>query len=133
MLAVHGSTIRLYLHVLAASVWVGGQIVLAGLVPALRKAGDDVPRAAARAFNKVAWPAFTLAWFTGIWNLMAVEPTWTGAYGATLMVKLLVVVASGVSAFAHATTANRRALAVFGALTGLTALGALFLGVQLHG
>jgi len=31
-------TIRLFLHVLAATVWVGGQITLAALVPALRGA-----------------------------------------------------------------------------------------------
>ena len=34
---------RLFVHVLAASVWVGGQIVLAGLVPTLRSIGDDAP------------------------------------------------------------------------------------------
>ena len=37
-------TLRLFIHVLAASVWVGGQIVLAGIVPepaALRFGGDQ--------------------------------------------------------------------------------------------
>jgi len=29
MLAVHWSTIRLFLHVLAATIWVGGQLTLA--------------------------------------------------------------------------------------------------------
>lgn len=33
----------LFLHLLAAAVWVGGQIVLAALVPALRAAGPDRP------------------------------------------------------------------------------------------
>ena len=39
MLAVSWDTIRLFLHVLAATIWVGGQLVLAALVPVLRRAG----------------------------------------------------------------------------------------------
>src|SRR4051812_48787197 len=37
-------TVRLFLHVLAATVWVGGQLVLAALVPALRATGSDIPK-----------------------------------------------------------------------------------------
>jgi putative copper export protein len=37
MLSPTAESIRLFLHVLAASVWVGGQIVLGGLVPKLRQ------------------------------------------------------------------------------------------------
>ena len=58
MLPVDLETVRLFLHVLAATIWVGGQLVLAALVPALRGAGAEVPRPAARAFNRIAWPAF---------------------------------------------------------------------------
>ena len=36
MLSPTVDTVRLFLHVLAASVWVGGQIVLAGLVLGVR-------------------------------------------------------------------------------------------------
>jgi hypothetical protein len=54
-------------------------------------------------------------------------------YRTTLTVKLVVVAASGVTAFLHARATTRRGLAVFGALTGLTALGALLLGVILAG
>jgi len=39
MLAVSWDTIRVFLHVLAATIWVGGQLVLAALVPVLRRAG----------------------------------------------------------------------------------------------
>ena len=51
----------------------------------------------------------------------------------TLVVKLAVVAASGVAAWLHARATGRTALAVFGALTGLTALLALFLGIVLAG
>ena len=132
MLPVDLETLRLFLHVLAATVWVGGQLVLAALVPALRRAGSDVPRAAARAFNRIAWPAFGVLVVTGIWNIAA-EGDRGPAYRTTLTVKLVVVAASGVTAFLHARATTRRGMAVFGALTGLTALAALLLGIVLAG
>jgi len=125
--------VRLFLHVLAATVWVGGQLTLAALVPALRAAGADVPGRAARAFNRIAWLAFAVLVLTGIWNVAAEHDQVHGRYRTTLIVKLVVVVISGVAAFAHARARNRTALAVFGALTGLSALLALFLGVLLAG
>ena len=130
MRAVTVETLRLFLHVLAATVWVGGQITLAALVPALRAAGTDVPKAAANAFNRIAWPAFGLLLLTGVWNVVA-EGDKGQAYERTLMVKYALVVASGATAFLHARVASRRAMAVFGALTGLTALATLFVGILL--
>ena len=132
MLPVELETVRLFLHVLAATVWVGGQLVLAALVPALRSAGTDVPRIAARAFNRVAWPAFGVLILTGIWNVVA-EGDRGAAYRTTLMIKLTVVAASGITAFLHARATSRRGMVVFGALTGLTALLALLLGIVLAG
>ena len=41
MLAVSWDTVRLFLHVLAATIWVGGQLTLAVLVPVLRRFGTD--------------------------------------------------------------------------------------------
>ena len=125
-------TIRLFLHVLAATVWVGGQITLAALVPALRAAGTDVPRAAANAFNRVAWPAFGVLVVTGVWNVLAADDE-SAAFQHTLMLKYTLVVASGLTALAHAQAGSRRAMAIFGALTGLTALATLFVGVVLAG
>jgi putative copper export protein len=128
------ATVRLFLHVLAACVWVGGQIVLAGLVPSLRAAGPDAPRAAARRFNRLAWPAFAVLVVTGVWNLLDVDVAdRSSAYHVTLGVKLLVVALSGVSAALQAGARSRIALAAWGAVSGLSALGALWLGVQLRG
>jgi putative copper export protein len=130
MLPVGLETVRLFLHVLAATVWVGGQITLAALVPALRAAGADVPKAAARAFNRVAWPAFAVLLLTGAWNVVA-EGDKGSAYEHTLMLKYVLVLASGVTALLHARAGTRRMTAVFGALTGITALATLFVGVLL--
>ena len=58
VLAVHLDTV--FLHVLAATVWVGGQITLAGLVPTVRVLGPEATRAVARGVNRLAWPAFAL-------------------------------------------------------------------------
>lgn len=133
MLAVSWDTVRLFLHVLAATVWVGGQLTLAALVPALRHLGAEIPRTAARRFNQVAWPAFGVLIVTGIWNVIAVRSQITGSYETTLVVKLVVVAISGVAAGLHARAQTTVGLAVFGALTGISALAALFLGVLLAG
>jgi putative copper export protein len=133
VLGVSWDTIRLFLHVLAATVWVGGQITLVALVPVLRHAGASIPAAAARRFNQVAWPAFGILVVTGIWNVYAVRSQISGRYETTLIVKLIAVLISGVSAFLHARARSKAGLAVFGALTGLSALAALFLGVLLAG
>lgn len=133
MLPVGVTTIRLFVHVLAATVWVGGQLVLAGLVPGLRRLDPELPRKVARRFATIAWPAYAVLVVTGIWNLLAVHATFTGEYGATLMAKIGVVVVSGGSAFVHGVSRSKPALAVFGALTAASAVAAVFLGLQLHG
>jgi putative copper export protein len=134
VLAVHADTIRLFLHVLAAALWVGGQLILAALVPVLRRSGPGVVTAAARRFNQVAWTAFAVLIITGIWNIAAVSPQANQpGYRTTLIVKLVVVLISGVTAALHIRSKTARGRAVFGALTGISALAALFLGVLLAG
>lgn len=134
MLTPDLQTVRITLHLLAAAVWVGGQLTLAGLVPALRSAGDDVPRIAARAFNRVAWPAYGVLLATGTWNLFEVSlADRSSAYQVTVLVKLLVVAASGIAAAVHGAARSRAALAVGGAISGLTAVLAVLLGALLRG
>jgi putative copper export protein len=131
MLAVNWDAVRLFLHVLAATLWVGGQLTLAALIPVLRRLGAEIPRAAARRFNQVAWPAFAVLILTGVWNVIAVRSQITGSYETTLIMKLAVVALSGATAALHARARSATALGVFGALTGLSALAALFLGILL--
>ena len=66
MLSPSLATLRLFLHVLSASVWVGGQIALAGVVPTVRKLSPEATKAVARAFARTAWPAFAVAVLTGL-------------------------------------------------------------------
>jgi putative copper export protein len=126
-------TVRLFLHVLGATVWVGGQLTLAALVPALRRAAPEAPRAAALAFNRVAWPAFALLVVTGVWNVAEQPDDTTDGYDAVLLAKLLVVAASGLTAYLHTRATTPRGRGVYGGLTALTALTALLLGVLLAG
>ena len=126
------ATVRLFLHVLAATVWVGGQLSLAGLLPAVRSLGPDAPRVLARRFNRFAWPAYGVLWMTGVWNIAALDVTCPSALATTVMCKVRVVAVGGLAAFAHSVTRSRAALAAFGALSGLSALLALFLGTLIH-
>ena len=133
MLPVDWHVVRLYAHLLAATIWVGGQMTLAGLVPGLRAIAPDAPRVVARRFNRIAWPAYAVLIATGVWNLVAVHVEWSGQYGTTLIVKLVVVAVSGFSAWAHTVSKTPAGLAAWGALTGTSALAALLFGVMLHG
>ncbi|SFQ43098.1 MULTISPECIES: hypothetical protein [Actinomadura] len=128
MLAVTTADVRIFLHVLAATIWVGGQITLGALVPALR-GYEGVTKVAARRYNAVAWPAFAVLVLTGVWNITSGDIG--GAAQRTLEVKLAFVLLSGVAAFLHTRATSKAGLAVWGALGALGALAALFFGVQL--
>jgi putative copper export protein len=125
--------IRLTLHVLAASVWVGGQITLAGLVPTARKLGPDAGQRLARAFSRLSWPAFAVLIATGIWNVVAARAGQPHSWQIVLSAKIGVVLVAGIAAWLHGRARNRRALAVWGAVTSLSSLAALTLGVFLAG
>lgn len=134
MLPITADDVRLFLHVLGATVWVGGQIILSALVPLLRRLGSDVLRLVARRLTAILWIAFALLIATGIWNLFAVDiASQSQAYRTTLYVKLAVVALSGLSAWIHTQVSSGPAKALWGATTGITALAALLLGVVLAG
>ncbi len=132
MLPIDVESLRLFLHVLAATVWVGGQIVLGALVPVLRRADPSAPRAAARQFGRVGWTAYAVLLATGGWNLVDHDTDRPG-FAATLSVKLVLVVLSGVAALVHQRATSRTWLAAGGAGALVFSLGALFFGVVLAG
>jgi putative copper export protein len=134
MLSITTGDIRLFLHVLGATVWVGGQIIFLALVPVLRRMGNDVLKPVARQLTRILWVGFALLIATGIWNLVAVDPgSQSQAYRTTLYVKLAAVAVSGLAAWIHMRVTGARARALWGATTGLAALVALLLGVVLAG
>jgi putative copper export protein len=123
--------VRLFLHVLAATIWVGGQITLGALVPVLRGAGADVPRAAARAFGRLAWGAFAVLIVTGIWNIAAAGDSNKHGYQATLGMKMTLVALSGIAAYVHQKAKSRALLAASGAAAAIFGVLALFAGIVL--
>jgi putative copper export protein len=127
-------TVRLTLHVLAAAVWVGGQIVMTGLVGPARSLGGDAPKVLARAFARMAWPAFLVLVATGIWNVTAVHySSQSSAWKAVLMAKILVVVVAGVATGLHQRATTKGQLALWGSVGGTASVVALVMGILLAG
>ena len=134
MLASGLDTLRLTLHVLAATVWVGGQIVLAGLVGPSRRLGVEAPKELARAFARMAWPAYAVLVLTGFWNISTF--TWsdqTTAWKTVLIVKIVVVVLAGLGAFLHQRATSKAQLALWGSVAGTASIAALVMGILLAG
>jgi putative copper export protein len=133
MLSPDLDTLRLFLHVLAAAVWVGGQVTLAGVVPSLRRTAPETTKVTARAFNRIAWPAYAVLVLTGMWSIAEVDVTAASTqYQVTLMVKITVAILAGAAAAVHAVGQSRAAIAIGGALGLLLSLGAVYLGVLLQ-
>lgn len=125
--------LRLSLHVLAAAVWVGGQITLAGLLGTARGIADTAPRTLARAFARLQWPAYAVLLATGIWNVAAAGSGQPQDWQAVLGAKVGVVLLAGLAAWLHTRATSRGALAAWGAVSGLASVTALVLGVLLAG
>jgi putative copper export protein len=127
-------TIRLTLHVLGAAVWVGGQIVMTGLVGPARGLGGDATKVLARAFARMAWPAYIVLLATGIWNITAVHAsTASSAWKAVLMAKVVVVLIAGAGVFLHQRATSKTQLALWGSVGGLASVAALVMGILLAG
>jgi hypothetical protein len=120
------STIRVFVHVLAATVWVGGQLVLGGLMPTIRQLGEGAPRKVAQRFGLIAWSAFVVALFTGIWNAIEIDfdaypqssKNWFGF-------KMTCFLITGGGAALHSLIKKKWALALGGAMASLGAVGTL--------
>jgi putative copper export protein len=133
MLSPTATTIRLFLHALAAAVWVGGQLTLAGLVPAIRASSPATLKPVAHAFARLAWPAFIVLVLTGAWSLAAVDIGDTStAYQATVLVKIVLAIAAGAATAVHSIGHTKLAIALGGAIGLLASLGAMFLGLLLQ-
>jgi uncharacterized membrane protein len=125
---------RLILHVLAATIWVGGQFTVAGLLPTIRSLGEEAPKKVAQAFGRLLWPAYGVLVVTGFWNVASFNlGQASAAWKTVLIVKIVVVGIAGAAVYLHQQATTRRGLAIWGAIGALASVAALCLGVFLAG
>ncbi len=130
MLSPTAETFRLFLHVISAAIWVGGQFVVAGIVPGMRRAHPEALKTLAQGFARVAWPAFGVLVITGMWSLMDIDiTTMSSAFQTTVLLKIAFAVIAGIAAAIHAGGKSKAALAIGGALGAVFSVAALFLGL----
>ena len=117
------------LHLVAASVWLGGLITLGALVGAVRRAGADrsVLQAMARQFGRLSWTAMGVAVVTGVTRFARSDVSLSSdtGYAVTLLIKLTLVGLAAALALAHQLTAKTTSHAVRGALQGLILVASL--------
>ncbi len=133
MLSPTADTFRLFLHVISSAIWVGGQFVVAGIVPGMRRSHPQALKTLAQGFGRVAWPAFGVAVITGMWSLMEIDIANTSSsYQATIGLKVAFAIAAGMAAAVHSVGKSKLALALGGALGAVFSVLALFLGILLR-
>ena len=93
-----------WIHLISASIWVGGSIFLGVvLAPLLKKMSLSIEERlelmikVGRRFNKIALPSLVILIGTGIYNshlvLQSPEILFTSSYGAFLITKIVLVIA----------------------------------------
>ena len=102
-------SIALFIHLAAASVWVGGHLVLAiSLLPeALSKRDPEMIRSFERVYERIGLPAMALQVITGFWMSFRLRPDiaswtdWGDPTALTISLKLACLVAT-IGLAAHA-------------------------------
>jgi putative copper export protein len=123
-------SLRVFLHLLAVAVWVGGQIVLAGIVPKVRQVAPQSMTVIANQFARLAWPAMVVIVFTGAWGLSSVNVTDRDTdYLVTFAVKMLMVGFAIIATLIHSMGTSKAAKGIGGAVGLLTSLLAAYAGV----
>ena len=126
------NSLRTYLHLLAVCVWLGGQVVLAGVVPKLRKTNPESLTNIAKGYASIAWPAMILIVFTGAWGLAATDTAnQSTEYMVTFAVKLLLVAGAVIAPLVHSNGTSKLAKGLGGAIGLLATLVAAYCGVLL--
>ena len=126
------NSIRTYLHILAVCVWLGGQVVLAGVVPKLRKTNPEVLSNIAKGYATIAWPAMIMIVITGAWGLTEIDTSnQSSAYMVTFGIKMLLVATAIIATLIHSNGTSKLAKGLGGAIGLLATLFAAYCGVLL--
>ena len=125
-------SLRTYLHLLVVCVWLGGQVVLAAVVPKLRKTNPEALTNIAKGYASIAWPAMILIVFTGVWGLAATDTAnQSTEYMVTFAVKMLLVAGAVIATLVHSNGTSKLAKGLGGAIGLLATLVAAYCGVLL--
>lgn len=123
-------SLRVFAHLFAVAIWMGGQVVLAGIVPAVRQHSPEALTPIAKGFARVAWPAMVVIVFTGVWGLASIDVTERdSAYHATFGLKMLLVAAAIIATLIHSQGSSKAAKAIGGAVGLLATVLAAYAGV----
>jgi putative copper export protein len=126
------NSLRTYLHILAVCVWLGGQVVLAGVVPKMRKTNPEALSTLAKGYASVAWPAMILIVFTGAWGLAEIDTSnESSSYMVTFGIKMLLVASAIIATLIHSYGTSKLAKGLGGAIGLLATLFAAYCGVLL--
>ena len=126
------NSIRSYLHILAVCVWLGGQVVLAGVVPKLRKTNPEALTNIAKGYASIAWPAMVLIVFTGAWGLGAIDVADKSTeYMVTLGIKMMLVAGAVIATLIHSFGTSKMAKGLGGAIGLFATITAAYCGVLL--
>jgi putative copper export protein len=126
------NSLRTFLHILAVCVWLGGQIVLAGVVPKLRKSNPEALTNIAKGYASIAWPAMILIVFTGAWGLAAIDTAnQSTEYMLTFGIKMLLVASAVIATLIHSNGTSKLAKGLGGAIGLLSTLIAAYCGILL--
>ena len=126
------NSLRTFLHILGVCVWLGGQIVLAGVVPKLRKSSPEALPNIAKGYAAIAWPAMVLIVFTGAWGLADTNTSsQTSDYMITFGIKMLLVASAVIATLIHSNGTSKLAKGLGGAIGLLATLFAAYCGVLL--
>jgi copper resistance protein D len=132
--------VSVWVHVVAAMVWIGGMMFLSlVLVPALREVDPsslrgDFMRTVARQFQVVAWASVLVLLGTGLTNLILLNqwPSPETSFGRLLIVKLVAVTLVLSLTALHAVSVAKwipRAALVLGLVVVLCAVSLARLGI----
>ena len=123
-------TIRIFIHILSVTVWVGGQIAMMAIMPILKEAGvEGLGAKVAQGFSNIAFPALAVAIFSGIWNIVSIDmANATMVWNIVFGIKFLLVILSGFGAVRHKNATDPKQKGLFGAIGFGSAVIAMFLG-----
>ena len=130
-----GEAINPWIHILAATIWVGPQVfMMVAAVPAVRTIEDmqvrtKVMRVITKRFNYLAWGALTVLVITGIANLyeheLTVEQLFDLNFGIVFQVKMTLLIATVILTALHSFVLGPRVLDMQESATDPAELGKL--------